>query len=303
MPSPERHATLASRNAHKARELERLLPGWTIEPLVADDWPEETGDTYESNARIKAEFGRVVLGPGATVIGEDSGLEVDALGGRPGIYSARYAPEGAPAIAKLLGELDGIDDRGARYVSELVCITPRGEFRGTGTLTGRIAREPRGHEGFGYDPVFVPDGEAESVAELGDAWKERHSHRARAARALLAALALTLLVAGCGGSDKTGTRVLQRFFAAGPVARKLGTRFPHKPGTLPCTVNDGGKTVQATCATEVSLVKPDKAVVTLTEAWNHGAKAHTWFFFIRRDGSVQSVVQEGSPSPVTTTTK
>ncbi|MBV8066272.1 MAG: non-canonical purine NTP pyrophosphatase [Actinobacteria bacterium] len=302
MPSPDRHATLASRNAHKARELERLLPGWAIEPLVADDWPAETGDTYEANARIKAVFGREVLGPDATVIGEDSGLEVDALGGRPGIHSARYAPEGAPAIAKLLGELDGVDARDARYVSELVCLTPEGELRGSGTLTGRIAREARGHEGFGYDPVFVPDGERETVAELGDAWKERNSHRARAARALLAALAMTLLVAGCGGTDKTGIRVLRRFFAAGPVARKLGTRFPHKPGTLPCTVDDSGTTVQATCATDISLVKPDKAVVTLTEAWNHGAKAHTWFFFIRRDGSVQSVVQEGSPSPVTTTT-
>jgi len=104
--SPDRHATLCSRNVHKARELEQLLPGWTIEPLDADAWPDETGTTYVENARIKARFGREVLGPGRWLIGEDSGLEVDALGGRPGIASARYAPEGAPAIAKLLGELD-----------------------------------------------------------------------------------------------------------------------------------------------------------------------------------------------------
>jgi len=223
---------------------------------------------------------------------------VAALDGRPGVQSARYAPEGAPAIAKLLGELEGVAERSARYVSELVCLTPDGEeVRGTGTLTGRIADEPRGTEGFGYDPVFVPDGEERTVAELGNAWKERHSHRARAARALLAALGAVVLLAGCGGTDKTSKRVLRAFFAGGPVARNLGNRFPHTPGTLPCTVRDHGKTVQATCATDISLVKPARAVVTLTEAWNHGAKAHTWFFFIRRDGTVQSVIQEGAPAP------
>ena len=293
-------ATLCSRNAHKARELERLLPGWTIEPLDAEGWPEETGATYLENARAKALFGREVLGPDRTYIGEDSGLEVAALGGRPGIESARYAPEGAPAIAKLLGELDGAADRTARYVSELVCLMPGGgEARGSGTLAGRIADAPHGEEGFGYDPVFVPDGEDRTVAELGNAWKERSSHRARAARALLAALGAALLfaAAGCGGTDPTAARVLNAFFAGGPVARSLGERFPHKPGTLPCVLHDKGVTLQATCATDISLVKPARAVVTLTEAWNHGAKAHTWFFFIRRDGTVQSVVQEGRPAP------
>ncbi len=300
MRSPERLAILCSRNAHKARELERLLPGWTIEPLEAEGWPEETGATYVENARIKARFGRDLLGLGHRLIGEDSGLEVDALGGRPGIGSARYAPGGPTAIAKLLAELDGIDDRSARYVSELVLLTPDGEeLRGSGTLAGRIAGEPRGHEGFGYDPVFVPEGEERTVAELGDAWKEQHSHRARAARALLAALGAALLLAGCGGTDPTAMHVLRAFFAGSPLARTLGTRFPHRPGTLPCELRDNGATVQATCATDISLVKPARAVVTLTEAWNHGAKAHTWFFFIRRDGSVQSVVQEGSATPQT----
>ena len=139
--------------------------------------------TYYENALLKAgfAFGRV----GGWVIGEDSGIEVDALGGRPGLYSARYAAEGMPAITKLLGELDGVEDRGARYVSELVAIAPdRDVLRGTGVLTGRIALEPRGSEGFGYDPIFVPDGEEHTVAELGDAWKTESSHRARAARAL-----------------------------------------------------------------------------------------------------------------------
>jgi XTP/dITP diphosphohydrolase len=175
---------LCSRNAHKARELERLLPGWTIEPLDADDYPPETGDSYYRNAQIKAAFGRTRIGDRWT-IGEDSGIEVAALGGRPGIESARYAPEGAPAIAKLLGELAGIEDRRARYVSELVAIAPGGEeLRGTGVLTGRIAADERGSEGFGYDPIFIPDGEERTVAELGDTWKAQHSHRARSARAL-----------------------------------------------------------------------------------------------------------------------
>ena len=175
--------TLCSRNAHKARELEVLLPGWTIEPLDADDYPPETSDSYYVNAAAKAAFGRTKV-PGWT-LGEDSGLEVAALGGRPGIESARYAPEGAPAIAKLLGELEGVEDRRARYVSELVALSPDGkEFRGRGVVTGRIAGEPRGRGGFGYDPIFIPDGEERTVAELGDAWKAQGSHRARSAQAL-----------------------------------------------------------------------------------------------------------------------
>jgi XTP/dITP diphosphohydrolase len=179
--------TLASRNAHKAHELAELLPGWRIEPLDAGDYPPETGSTYHENALIKARFARERLD--GWVMGEDSGIEVAALGGRPGIHSARYAPEGPPAIAKLLAELAGVDDRRARYVSELVAIAPDGEeLRGTGILEGTIAGGPRGSGGFGYDPVFVPLGEHLTVGELGDAWKREHSHRARAARALREAL-------------------------------------------------------------------------------------------------------------------
>jgi XTP/dITP diphosphohydrolase len=182
-------ARLCSRNAHKARELARLMPGWAIEPLGEREFPEETGETYYENARAKAEFGRAHGEASAWMIGEDSGLEVAALGGRPGLRSARYAPEGAPAITKLLAELDGVDDRRARYVSELVALSPANEeVRGTGLLEGRIALEARGTEGFGYDPIFIPDGEERTVAELGDGWKERSSHRARAARRLLEAL-------------------------------------------------------------------------------------------------------------------
>jgi XTP/dITP diphosphohydrolase len=179
--------TLCSRNAHKARELELLLPGWQIDPLDADDYPDEAGTTYYENAVAKARFGHGRVG--GWTIGEDSGIEVAALGGRPGINSARYAPEGAPAIAKLLGELRGTEDRRARYVSELVAIAPDGdELRGTGICEGTIADAPSGSEGFGYDPIFIPDGETQTVAELGDAWKAKNSHRARSARALREAL-------------------------------------------------------------------------------------------------------------------
>jgi XTP/dITP diphosphohydrolase len=180
-------AVLCSRNAHKARELEALLPGWTLEPLDRDDYPPETGATYYDNAAMKAAFGREHAD--GWVLAEDSGLEVDALGGRPGVLSARYAPEGAPAVAKLLGELADAEDRRARYVSELVLISPEAqELRGTGVLEGRIAQEPAGSEGFGYDPIFIPDGESRTVAELGNDWKAAQSHRARAAQALLRAL-------------------------------------------------------------------------------------------------------------------
>jgi XTP/dITP diphosphohydrolase len=180
-------AVLCSRNPHKARELERLLPGWTFEPLDRHDYPPETGATYYENAALKARFGRERTD--GWVLAEDSGLEVEALGGRPGVLSARYAPEGAPAVAKLLGELEGIEDRAARYVSELVLLSPDGrELRGTGKLDGRIAHEPAGSEGFGYDPIFIPDGEERTVAELGNEWKAGNSHRARAAHVLLGAL-------------------------------------------------------------------------------------------------------------------
>jgi XTP/dITP diphosphohydrolase len=116
------------------------------------------------------------------MLGEDSGLEVAALGGAPGVRSARYGAEGGEAIERLLRELDGVEDRRARYVCELVLLGPNGEERrGSGVLKGRIADEPRGSEGFGYDPVFIPAAEDATVAELGNDWKSKNSHRARAA--------------------------------------------------------------------------------------------------------------------------
>jgi XTP/dITP diphosphohydrolase len=182
-------ARLCSRNRNKLRELAALLPGWELELLEAENYPPEEGSTYYQNALAKAQFGRERAPADEWVLGEDSGLEVAGLGGRPGIQSARYAPEGTEAIAKLLGELRSVEDRRARYVCELVALAPDGrEVRGTGVLEGRIAEEPRGSEGFGYDPIFVPDGEERTVAELGNNWKSRNSHRARAASTLARAL-------------------------------------------------------------------------------------------------------------------
>ena len=183
-------AVLASGNPNKARELGDVLRGWQIEPLGVD-LPAETGSTFYENARAKAEFARTVSSPDMWVLADDSGLEVEALGGAPGIRSARYAGPGASDaenVALLLAELRDvpIERRGARFVAEIVCLPPAGgELAGSGSLEGSIAADPRGSDGFGYDPVFVPEGERRTVAELGHAWKRVHSHRARAARALL----------------------------------------------------------------------------------------------------------------------
>jgi XTP/dITP diphosphohydrolase len=184
----DRVARLASGNANKLRELRHALPGWQIEPLAATEFPPEDGDTYYENARVKAVHGHA-LAPEAWVLGEDSGVEIEALEGGPGVRSSRWAAgrEAERAIEELAG-VEG-EGRRARYVSELVAISPAGEeVRGTGILEGRIAEEPRGSEGFGFDPVFVPEGEERTVAELGNEWKRENSHRARAARALLDAI-------------------------------------------------------------------------------------------------------------------
>lgn len=178
-------ARLASGNAHKLEELRAALPGWTLELLEATQpFPPEDGATYEDNARGKAVFGREVAPAGEWVLGEDSGIEVVALGGRPGVHSARSGGK-----ERVLRELEGTADRRARYVCTIVALGPGGEeVVVRGTLEGTVAREERGSEGFGYDPIFVPAGETRTVAELGNAWKREHSHRARAAAALSAAL-------------------------------------------------------------------------------------------------------------------
>jgi XTP/dITP diphosphohydrolase len=181
-------ARLCSQNEHKRAELARVLDGWRIELLEAVEYPPEDGASFLDNARAKAEFGRRVGPADEWMLGEDSGLELAALGGRPGVETARWA--GGHHVERALAALADESDRFARYVCELVALSPEGaELRGTGTLEGHIALEPRGDEGFGFDPVFIPDGEDLTVAELGDTWKAANSHRARAARALLRHLA------------------------------------------------------------------------------------------------------------------
>ena len=184
----DRLVHLASSNENKLRELRHALPGWEIELLDAAEYPPEDGDTYYENARAKAAYGHA-LSPDGWVLGEDSGVELEALGGGPGVRSSRWAAgrEAERAIEELRG-VEG-DGRRARYVCELVALTPDGkEHRGTGILEGRIAEEPSGTAGFGFDPVFIPEGEEQTVAQLGNNWKADNSHRARAARALLEAL-------------------------------------------------------------------------------------------------------------------
>jgi XTP/dITP diphosphohydrolase len=184
----DRLAVLASGNENKVRELRHALPGWKLELLGAVEYPPEEGDTYYENARAKAAFGHL-LAPGDWVLGEDSGIEIEALGGGPGITSSRWAA--GREAERAIEELHGVEGEGrrARYVCELVAIEPDGtEHRGTGILEGRIAEKPSGTAGFGFDPVFVPEGEEQTVADLGNNWKADNSHRARAARALLEAL-------------------------------------------------------------------------------------------------------------------
>jgi len=183
---------LASGNAHKARELGRLLEGWEVETF-AGGLPEETGETFVENARLKARHVHAALGGAEWVLADDSGIEAAALQGAPGVRSARYAGEDATDeqnLAKLIGALAESDDRRVRYVAELVAIAPDGgEVTARGELTGTLAAAPRGTGGFGYDPAFVPDGESRTVAEMSPGEKDAISHRARAARALLPLLA------------------------------------------------------------------------------------------------------------------
>ena len=176
--------SVCSANPGKVAELHELFPAWELELLDAGRLPPEDGVTYVDNARIKARFGRAKGPADRWMLADDSGIEVDALGGGPGVHTARWAE--ARHVEKLLAALDGTRDRDARYVCELVLLSPEGdEHRGTGVLAGSIAHAPAGSRGFGFDPVFVPRGETKTVAELGDQWKTGHSHRALAAFALL----------------------------------------------------------------------------------------------------------------------
>jgi XTP/dITP diphosphohydrolase len=185
---------LATSNPGKARETRSILEaaGFSIETLPMWIGEIETGTTYLENARLKAS--NVLRLTGETVLAEDAGLEIEALHGRPGVQSARFAGPGAtPADnnAKLLRLLDDVadDERMARYRIVAVMLQPVGaEYVAEGTLEGRIVNEPRGDGGFGYDPIFVPDGEERTVGEMRQDEKNVFSHRAKALRDLISKL-------------------------------------------------------------------------------------------------------------------
>ena len=184
---------VATFNRDKAAELHALLALPDVELVTLADWPgavapAETGDTLRANARIKA-LAAVAL-TGLPAIADDTGLEVDALNGAPGVHAARYAgPKATYAenVAKLLRELAGVppERRTARFRTVCYAAWPDGmEMSADGVLAGTITEAPRGANGFGYDPVFVPKGETRSYAELTDDEKNAISHRARAVRVL-----------------------------------------------------------------------------------------------------------------------
>lgn len=181
---------VATGNRHKVEELQAILAGWPLDILAgADPYPPEDEPDYVGNARIKARHGRTVAEPGAWVIAEDSGIEVAGLDGRPGVHSARFG--GDDPVGRLLEALAGVTGEGrrGRYVCELICLLPDGtELRGTGTLAGHVAEAAAGSEGFGYDPIFVPDGVTRTSAELSAQEKDAISHRGNALRALVPVL-------------------------------------------------------------------------------------------------------------------
>jgi XTP/dITP diphosphohydrolase len=177
---------LATRNAHKLREFERLLDGVAVDPLPDGVvTPPEHGDTYAANALIKARA--AVAATGRAAIADDSGIEAEALGWAPGVRTARFAGEHA-TDGENLARLGAEAPAGSRlrYVCVLAHVDADGAERTfEGTTDGTVADAPRGERGFGYDPLFVPDGgDGRTMAELSDAEKDAISHRGRAARAL-----------------------------------------------------------------------------------------------------------------------
>jgi XTP/dITP diphosphohydrolase len=193
-----KRAVLASANLGKLRELASLVVPAGFELLsqaaLGIDSVPETGTTFLENALLKARHAAAAAGLPA--LADDSGIEVDALGGRPGVFSARFAGEGASDaanLARLLAELAGVPEqrRGARYRCVVAWVRTADDpapLTGEGTWEGRIALAPRGSGGFGYDPAFIPAGEQRTAAELSPVQKNQVSHRAQALARLVAAL-------------------------------------------------------------------------------------------------------------------
>ncbi|MDH3748187.1 MAG: XTP/dITP diphosphatase [Gammaproteobacteria bacterium] len=186
---------MASGNVGKIREIARLLADLDVEIVPQSDFgvddAKETGSTFEENAILKARH--AVAATGLAAIADDSGLVVDALNGRPGVYSARYAGTDASDeenIDKLLTELNGIDDRGAAFHCVACFVAPdeTEAIIATGVWRGEILRERRGDGGFGYDPIFLDTESGRASAELTADEKNARSHRGQALRALVSAL-------------------------------------------------------------------------------------------------------------------
>ena len=181
---------LASNNAHKAREFREILAPLGIDVLTQSEAgcnfeADETGETFEENAYIKAEAAMRATGEAA--VSDDSGLEVDALGGEPGVRSARYTgrheDSDADRRAYLMKKLEGVEHRSARFVSAICCVFPNGDvLRARGECPGEIAEYERGENGFGYDAMFIPEGYGLTMAELSPEEKNAISHRGRALR-------------------------------------------------------------------------------------------------------------------------
>ena len=182
---------LASHNQGKLRELRAALDPLGVEVRLASEAglaaPDETGTTFEENAVLKARV--ACAATGLPALADDSGLAVDGLGGAPGIYSARWAGrdgDHAPAIARVLKGLEGMPGRSARFVCVLALAWPDGHTETSrGEAEGTIADAPRGQGGFGYDPIFLPDGGTRTYAELTPEEKRADNHRARALSGML----------------------------------------------------------------------------------------------------------------------
>jgi len=172
---------VATHNKNKVREISQILPGWEI--LAEDSAAEETETTFKGNAMLKARALKAKH-PGAWILADDSGLEVFALGGAPGVRSARYAGEDGNTPknnALLLKNLEGVTDRRAQFTCAVALIAPDGtEQTVEGHCPGTILAAPAGNGGFGYDPLFVPDGFTKTFAELAPEEKNAISHRGRA---------------------------------------------------------------------------------------------------------------------------
>ncbi|WP_432804232.1 RdgB/HAM1 family non-canonical purine NTP pyrophosphatase [Deinococcus taeanensis] len=178
---------LATSNAGKIREIEEALQdlGWTLSPLGPLPLPEETGATYEENAALKACAAAVMLN--APALADDSGIEIEALGGEPGVYSARYGNRESDMERNVyvLEKLRGEKNRRAKFVSVVILAYPDGHLETyRGELHGTLLEGPRGANGFGYDPLFVPDGDTRTLAEMTVEEKRAVSHRGRALAAL-----------------------------------------------------------------------------------------------------------------------